>query len=135
MAPTKSIPYSSSKVRETTGITFSFRLTPKGPDQCITFESNDEESPRMAKSCYYLEPSVHTISSLHLFRRLNRQNKKEAKKTIKPVKPSMGRKRKGTTTTSIAGECVWCGTHKTAQWRKVSQTINYKGSYWRKKFV
>lgn len=123
MAPTKSIPYSSSKLRETTGITFSFRLTPKGPDQHFTIESNQGESPRMTKSCYYLEPSVHTISSLHLFRRLNRQNKKEPKKTPKLIKPATGRKRKGTTTTSIAGECVWCGTHKTAQWRKVSPKL------------
>jgi hypothetical protein len=119
MAPRKTKPFSRSKIKEQMGITFSFRLLPREPHQS---ETESQNSSPVKINDFYLEPSVHTVSSLHLFRRLKRKELRAeaAKRMMKQRPPFIPRKRKGTTTTSIAGECVWCGTHKTAQWRKVS---------------
>jgi hypothetical protein len=109
MAPKKSPPYSFSKIRNLTGITFSLELIPSAVDDVLEIEKHHR---------YQLQPNVHTISSLSLVRRLNQHKAKEMLLQPKLVK-SKARRRK-TSSTAVSGECIWCGTHKTAQWRKVS---------------
>jgi hypothetical protein len=101
MAPRKSTPLSIAQIKHTTGITFSFRLIPLS------------DSVYLCKG-FELEPAVHTISSLSLVRRMNIFKEKKVKKSS----PIAQKKRRPGTTSSVIGECVWCGVHKTAQWRR-----------------
>jgi hypothetical protein len=108
MAPRKSPPLNINNIKHTTGITFSFRLIPMGDSGDMILSSEPIKG-------YDLEAAVHTISSLSLVRRMNYFQRD--KKSMSPKKSSI-KKRKPGTTSSIIGECVWCGVHKTAQWRR-----------------
>jgi hypothetical protein len=117
MAPRKSIPLSTSKVKNNIGITFSFKLIPVSESADVLVVQSHE--PRSITR-YALQPDVHTISSVVLNRRMRQYKKEIGSISMLPKKVGPGgtKKRKTTSSTTVAGECVWCGTHKTAQWRK-----------------
>ncbi|KAJ3317908.1 blue light receptor [Boothiomyces sp. JEL0866] len=104
MAPRKQKPLAQDIVKNTRGITFSFQLqqeqTPASSPTVTPVSSPKEETE------YNLSVNVHTITSTSLLNRL--QSEPE----------SRPRKRKITQSTSQPGECQWCFTKKTAQWRK-----------------
>lgn len=124
----KSLPIASDLVQSTRGIQFSFLLQPaqrelgspcrSNPDSAIDDDSTISPPlsppPSIASlGGYDLELSVHNITSSSLLSRM-RPNQHSS-----PTKEKAGfKKRKITQNTSQPGECTWCFTRKTAQWRK-----------------
>lgn len=99
---TKSPPQSKETLRDHPGIIFSLHLSPR---KLLT----DPNS-----SLYDLDASIKTIDSISLMRRINGRIIKEEKVV---TKASRGRKA-GVIMAANQGQCVWCKTVKTAQWRK-----------------
>lgn len=129
MAPFKSPPVSRKMKNQSLGITFSLNLT--SPKKKIHNETESDLSmppPSPTNHSYTLKTNIITVTSLSLLRRLNRispsnkQRRYSSSSTddIAPVKEKStpGRKRKLTHVASTSGECIWCNTKKTAQWRK-----------------
>ncbi|KAI8893431.1 hypothetical protein BC833DRAFT_652911 [Globomyces pollinis-pini] len=124
MAPIKKPPLPLAIVRNKLGITFSFNLIPSAKslhasdsDSSIYLETPNVD---IDHSSYHLEPAVHNVTCISLVRRMNRM-KSHANKTKsldRKNKLPVGRKRKVAQLSATPGECIWCGTHKTAQWRK-----------------
>ena len=84
---------------------------------------------------YNLLPAIKSVSSITLMRRIQSHS---PPKPFRPISLSSslqpltstklngaekgaggsGKKRRVAHVSSLPGECIWCGTHKTAQWRK-----------------
>lgn len=115
----KSPPQSKSKIRSLSGIVFSFHLTQQPQMVSNAPVLTDGET---SDDGYRLSTTIHAVNSPSLLRRMYAM-KKDAKKVgphnlVPRQKGPIGRKRRVAQLTSTVGECIWCGTHKTAQWRK-----------------
>jgi uncharacterized protein len=104
MAPKKTTPLPKEAIESQRGITFSFALMEQEPD----IPTSDEEMKQ-----FDLESVVHKITSTSLLQRMGSAEKSDVES------PKRGQKRrKITQSTTVPGECQWCNTKKTAQWRR-----------------
>jgi hypothetical protein len=83
----------------------------------------------LCKSDYELQVAVHNVTSISLIKRMNfetdsllrsrnESNAAEPKVTSKITKPGELKRKKAFTHTLQPGQCIWCLTTKTAQWRR-----------------
>lgn len=72
---------------------------------------------------YSLIAAVHQVTSVSLLHRMSRAARKRkhdrsSSSSSDSFEKDKVRKRRVTHVASTAGECIWCHTKKTAQWRK-----------------
>ncbi|KAJ3302452.1 blue light receptor [Kappamyces sp. JEL0829] len=100
------------------------------PETILALLPSDTPSAAALFYGYQLEPAVKTVSSISLMRRMRKRQGFKRSLSVNSLgssstpsqTPKKGvvknKNRKVSQLSAFVGECVWCGTHKTAQWRR-----------------